>query len=585
MAGGLLQIVAYGAQDVFLTGNPEVTYFKTSYRRHTNFSVESIEQGFTGAASFGRRATAEIPRNGDMITNVFLKMVLPEVKYCGDYKNFEHVSFAWVKNIGNAAIAETELEIGGSVIDKHYGDWLQIWQDLSSKIGQQRAIDKMIGNIPELTQINTLSMEDPHNNLLKKSYTLYTPLQFFFCRNNGLALPLIALQYHHVKIFVRFRPVDQLIIASDAFKNSCNNTLNLDEASLLINFIYLDNEERNLYAQIKHDYLIEQLQHSGEESISNGNTGKYKLGFNHPVKSVYWVVKLGNYQGGKFMSYDADDWEKARDAAAKKLLLAQFDLDEYGYFRDPQDNTYLSGGIEYDAVDPSSPSEEPYFTFNDTETANQYNGSLYIGKLRHGVPLLRRNKAKDLREKVEGIISIHTDDTNGGLTYPEVDRIIRNDLSIGDLSIPIDKFSEDNRNNFVKEFDLTVWLHDNYGLFIDGTGNPASQSEIQLNGQSRQSKRSGAWYDTVEPYMHHTKINKDGINMYSFALFPENHQPSCTCNFSRIDQPQLNIWFNDFQNHDLADVFSDSNNKVHVYALNYNIFRAMSGMGGLGYAS
>ena len=357
MAGGLLQIAACGAQDVFLTGNPEVTFFKTSYRKHTNFSKESVEQNFNGVSGFGRRASAEIPRNGDMITNIFVKMVLPEVRYTGDYINYNKVSFAWVKNSGNYAIADASLEIGGAPIDHHFGDWLQLWQDLSAKPGHQYAIDKMIGNVPELTSVSTLSMEEPDNNVLKKSYTLYTPLQFFFCRNNGLALPLIALQYHTVKINVRFRPVEQLIIATDTFKAGSSN-LNLDDASLYITFIYLDNEERNLYAKIKHDYLIEQLQHT-EESIGVSNTSKHKIGFNHPIKSLYWVIKMGNYQGGRFMAYDPYDWEKARDQAAKKLLLSQFDLDEYGFFRDPKDSTYLSDGIEYESIDPTSQSFEP----------------------------------------------------------------------------------------------------------------------------------------------------------------------------------------------------------------------------------
>lgn len=580
MAGGLLQIAACGSQDIFLTGNPEVTFFKTSYRKHTNFSKESVEQGFSGVAGFGKRATADIPRNGDMITNVFVKMVLPEVKYCGDFLNFNKVSFAWIKNIGNFAIADASFDVGGSIIDQHFGDWLQLWQDLSAKPGHQYAIDKMIGNVPELTEVSTLSLEDPTNKVLKKSYTLYTPLQFFFCRNNGLALPLIALQYHHVRISVRFRPIEQLIIASDTFKASCQG-LNLDEASLYVTFIYLDNDERTLYAKIKHDYLIEQLQHT-EESIGLGNTAKHKLGFNHPVKALYWVVKLGNYQGGRFMAYDPYDWEKAREQAAKKLLLAQFDLDDFGFFREVRDSTYLSDGIEYEAVDPTSQDFEPYFSFHDSIALRQCSGTS-IGRLSAGTPLLSR-KDKDLRDKVEGIVSIHVDLENNML-LPRVDRILRNDLTIADLSIPVDKFTTDNRNKFVKDFDLTLWLHDNYGLLIDGSGNPSSVAEILLNGQSRQSKRAGIWYDTVEPFLHHTKIAKDGLNMYSFALFPENHQPSCTCNFSRIDTPQLCIWFNDFQNHELADVFASNNNRTNIYALNYNIFRTVAGMGGLGYAS
>lgn len=444
----------------------------------------------------------------------------------------------------------------------------------------------MIGDVPELTSISTLSWDVPDNNLLKPSYTLYIPLQFYFARNNGLALPLIALQYHQVRIYVRFRPADQLYVASDAFKSHCDS-FELDDASLYVNYVYLDTEERRRFAQVSHEYLIEQLQHGGEESIGNSNSAKYKLNFNHPVKALYWVTKLGNYQGGRFMVYDHCDWETARNNAAKLILLAQFDLDEFGYFNDVAvdrsgDNSYTGDhGAEYHGVDPSDPAEEPKFIFNDSATAKKYDGNALVGRLSPAVPLLHRNKDQDLRDKVEGVIRIHTDFDNDDLTYPEVDRITRNDLTITDLSVPINKYDNDNRSEYIKRFDVTVWQHHNYGLLIDGSINPVTDVQLQLNGQDRQTKRSGAWHDTVEPYMHHKNTPTDGLNVYSFALNPEEHQPSCTCNFSRIDTAQLNLWFADFSNNRFHDVFSDNDNKVLIFALNYNVLRIMSGMGGL----
>ena len=326
--GGLVQVVAIGAQNVYLTANPQITHFKSVYRRHTNFSVESIEQTFSGTVNFGRISNAQISRNGDLITQTFIKAVLPEVRYNGPFQNFGHVQFAWVKNIGHALPEEVSFDIGGSNIDKHLSTWFQIVSDLSSKPGLDYVYNKMVGNVPELTSISTLSWDNHENNVLKPSYTLHIPLQFFFNRHNGLALPLIALQYHEVRISVKFRPVDQLYIASDAFKHHSND-LNLDDASLYVNYVYLDTEERRRFAQVSHEYLIEQLQNS-TESISNANSGKYKLSFNHPVKAIYWVTKLGNYQGGRFMIYDHDDWERARENAAKLLLLAMFDLDDFG---------------------------------------------------------------------------------------------------------------------------------------------------------------------------------------------------------------------------------------------------------------
>ena len=558
------------------------------YRRHTNFAVESIEQCFQGTANFGRKGICEISRNGDLITEILLKAILPEVRYTGDFTHFGHVEFAWVRRIGHAIVDETEFIVGGSLIDKQYGDWLNIWYELTHEVGQEHNYAKMIGDIPELTSVSTLSWDVPENTLLKPSYTLYIPLQFFFCRNNGLALPLIALQYHQVHINVKFRPADQCYIASEAFKSGAEN-LELDEASLYVNYIYLDTEERRRFAQVSHEYLIEQLQFTGEETVSN-NIGRFKLTYNHPVKSLYWVTKLGNYQGGRFMAYDHCDWELARENAAKLILLSQFDLDEFGYFNEvavePGTEFYIGNyGIEFLAVNPVDPRYEPMYMFNDAFTAEKFNNGNFIGRLSPNIPLLKRHKEMDFRDKVEGVVRIFTDFDNDELTYPEIERITRNDLSITDLSIPIDKFEFDNRIPYIRHFDLIVWQHHNYGLLIDGTINPVSEVQLQLNGQDRQSKRSGMWYDTVEPWLHFPNGPTDGLNVFSFALNPVEHQPSGTCNFSRIDSAQLNVWFADFSNHRYSDVFVDTDNKVLVFGVNYNVLRIMSGMAGTAYSN
>jgi len=418
---------------------------------------------------------------------------------------------------------------------------------------------------------------------------MYIPLQFYFCRNNGLALPLIALQYHQVKIYVRFRPADHCYIASEAFRIGAEN-FELDDASLYVNYVYLDTEERRRFAQVSHEYLIEQLQFTGEESIGNSNSAKYKLNFNHPCKALYWVTKLGNYQGGRFMIYDHYDWELARKNAAKLILLSQYDLDEFGYFNevpcDVGDDVYLGDcGVEYIGINPADPALEPMYVFNDSCTAERFDGQCLIGRIAPFRCLLKRHRDIDFKDKVEGTIRIFTDYDNDDLTYPEVEKIYRNDISITDLSIPIEKFEEDNRVEYIRRFDVYVWQHHNYGLLIDGSINPVTEVQLQLNGQDRQTKRNGFWHDTVEPYMHFPDTPRDGLNVYSFALNPVEHQPSGTCNFSRIDTAQLNLWFMEFANHRYCDIFSDCDNKVMIFTVNYNVLRIMSGMGGMAYSN
>ena len=573
----------------------EKSVFKVVYRRHTNFAIESIEQYFNGTTNFGKKSSCEISRNGDLITQIFLKVNIPEVKFCGDFTCFGHVEFAWVRRLGHAILEYTELEIGGSQIDKQYGDWLTIWYELTHEVGQEHGYAKMIGDIPLLTDISTLSWDAPENNFLKPSYRLYIPLQFYFCRNNGLALPLIALQYHQVKIYVLFRPAVQCYIASAAYQRGCD-CLELDDATLWVNYVYLDTEERRRFAQVSHEYLIEQLQFTGEESIGLSNSGKFKLNFNHPCKALYWVTRLGNYHGNFFMAYQPYDWDLAREEAARLLLLSQYDLDEFGYFNevpvDCVDEVYVGDcGIEYVAVNPASPAEEPQYVFNDEATAQKFlNGSALIGRTAPNVPLLKRPKMVDLKCKVEGVIRIFTDFDNDNLTYPEIDRIIVNDITIFDLSIPVCKFTFDNRNRYIKDFDVVVWQWDNYGVLIDGSINPVSSVLLQLNGQDRQSRRTGFWYDTVVPYMNFPNTPRDGINVFSFALNPVEHQPSGTCNFSRIDTACLQLWFFELDGGlcgcgGYAEIFLDTNNHVRIYAVNYNVLRIMSGMGGLAYSN
>ena len=210
MAGGLLQLVAYGAQDVFLTGTPEITFWKVSYRRHTNFAMESIEQTFQGQADFGRRVTCTISRNGDLCYRTYLQVTLPEINQQmvpASGTGNDGVYARWLDFIGEQLISQVEIEIGGQRIDRQYGDWMHIWNQLTMSAEQQRGYFKMIGNTTQLTYITDpqfASISGPcasssgpsqvcaPRNALPET-TLYIPLLFWFCRNPGLALPLIAL--------------------------------------------------------------------------------------------------------------------------------------------------------------------------------------------------------------------------------------------------------------------------------------------------------------------------------------------------------------------------------------------------------
>ena len=319
MGGGLMQLVAYGAQDVYLTGNPQITFWKVTYRRYTNFSIESIEQTFNGQADFGRRVTCTISRNGDLAYRTYLQVTLPEInqamanQFNGTATSPNNGVYArWLDFPGEQLISQVEVEIGGQRIDRQYGDWMHIWQQLTLTAEQQRGYYKMVGNTTQLTFITDpsfaaidgpCSSDAPRQvcaprNALPET-TLYVPFQFWYCRNPGLALPLIALQYHEVKINLDLRPIDECLWAvsslgdcdsSNALKVRTAYNQSLVAASLYVDYVFLDTDERRRMAQNPHEYLIEQLQFTGDESVGS-SSNKIKLNFNHPCKELVWVVQ------------------------------------------------------------------------------------------------------------------------------------------------------------------------------------------------------------------------------------------------------------------------------------------------------
>ncbi len=457
MGGGLMQLVAYGAQDIYLTGNPQITFFKVVYRRHTNFSMEAIEQTFNGSADFGKRVTCTVSRNGDLMHRVYLQVTVPQVTVA------DTMTFRWLNHLGHVLVKYAEVEIGGQRIDKHYGDWLHIWNELSQEAGKKVGYANMIGNVPALTQLTT---GDAATSVVPEM-DLYIPLEFWFCRNPGLALPLIALQYHEVKINIEFRA------ASDCcFGTAGSAGLSLAAASLFVDYIYLDTDERRRFAQVSHEYLIEQVQFTGDESVSSVSN-KIKLNFNHPCKELIWVVQ--------------------KDAV---LLDAAVGGKQWFNYTDAEDLTPFSGN-------PSDP----------------YGGD---------VVLVAPSGANQ--------------DT---ASYPS---------STGLTS-----------GNAVQ------WVSKDSGF------NPVFSAKLQLNGHDRFSERMGRYFNLVQPYQHHSNVPKTGINVYSFGLKPEEHQPSGTCNMSRIDNATLQLTLT------AAAVSGDA--KVRVYATNYNVLRIMSGMGGLAYSN
>jgi hypothetical protein len=535
MTGGLMQLVAYGAQDIYLTGNPQITFFKTVYRRYTNFATEAIELAFIGTTQFGKSSITRIIKSGDLINRIYLKVTVNSVDPNGSY-------FAWVRRLGHAMINEVDIDIGGTKIDRQYGVWLDIWYELARKGYHEIGYAHMIGDIPELTDYNTN---------IKEEYTLYVPLQFWFNRHVGLSIPLIAIQYNEIHITVNFNPAEMLAVRDRNFDIS---KISIKNASLLIDYVYLDTEERRRFAQVGHEYLIEQLQWNGLEKI-NESSKRYRLDFNHPTKELIWASQNKNYITGRsFVYYSNSKWDII--AGCKLILNSSLAL-----YNDPSN---LVGGIWIE-VAPNTIQSVGKININNLFSSSVWvnNNSLILGD--YGI--------------TDQIYAYITVDINGNININKVET----SLTIRDFSIPTDSTGLiDTRFN---SNDVIVYIHNNYGLLIDGTINPVHSGLLQLNGHDRFDKREGVWFNYVQPQMYHTNTPVDGINVYSFSIQPEEHQPSGTANLSRIDYTDLILWFNDptYNNKVPQLDMYNNENKFWIFGVNYNILRIMSGLAGLAY--
>ena len=440
MGGGLMQLVAYGAQDIYLTGNPQITFFKVVYRRHTNFSIEAIQQTFEQSSdnlSAGGRKTLFISRNGDLVYKMWLECKLQ----CSNTEFFgsgDYTYVNWTNNTGHALIEECSIKIGGQQMDKHTSRWLDIWNELTDhEEADWLGLNKHAAKNAYLKSHTSLPL---YGNGEIDKLKLYIPLQFWFNRNVGLALPLIALQYHEVELEVKFREISALINTDyeGAITATNNSSVNV---KAFADYIYLDTDERRRFAQVSHEYLIEQLQYKEGEIPKNN----HKIVFNHPVKELIWIMPNNNY------------------------------------------------GIKH-------------------------NGS---------------------NRKIDATI----EDGDHGNDY----------------------------------FNYNASLNNGFFEYVSGQQSYEgfSKCSVKLNGHVRFKERDASYFRICQPRQAGHKIPTKHIYMYSFALNAEEHQPSGTCNFSRLDNAHLSF-----------NSLSDTNkNGINVYAVNYNVLRIMSGMGGLAYSN
>lgn len=455
MTGGIFQLVVYGIEDLVLTHKPDITFFKCIYKRYTNFSMESIKQNFNEIPDFGKRVSCIISKSGDLMHKVFVELTLPRVLQ--DTTNT--YAYAWTQNIGFTIIKNVEIEIGGQIIDKHYNDWMYIWNELTLDYSLKDGFNYMIGNINQNTDFSQHISSS--TNIAIESYTCYVPLYFWFCKNSNLALPLIALKYQEVKINIEFNSLENCLLKCNInFSNeltkfneqisgvSIMSTLPKLKANIYVDYMFLDKTEKQLFKDKVHEYYIEQIQYN-EDIEFLGDYISESLIFNHPVKELIWILRYKENENMK-----------------------------------------------------------DFFNYTTNVTKHSITGNI---------------------------------SNNSSITIPT------------------------------------------FTTSLSNGKNPVKDAKLILNGIDRFSKQNGSYFNLIQPHNYHTKIPHPGINIYSFSLYPEDIQPSGSCNFSKMEDSLLEININSFYkiNSSGHEIITSGTGFIKIYAINYNIFRIKNGMGGI----
>jgi hypothetical protein len=679
MTGGLIQIASYGIHDIFLIGNPQITFFKTVYRRHSNFSMEYIEEQFNGTQNFGGYLSCNLTKAGDLLHKLYLKINIPQVvlnklqysnaennmnnpyesfkvmydkiqnyinsvnynlniplkklldindlkyfdinskyiislnrmnynmmldkikdikisfnktfniplnngttsiiyinkqinistvldfktyydiyikqsssnisqdltvllnnyylqlkiikeniyemlifyKKLNDTMNRTNMNFAWVDFLGQQIINRVEIEIGGKVIDYTDAVRININHQLTNKIFHTETYNKIIGNIPELTT---------YDSNIKPSHIIYVPLDFWFTKYSGLSIPLIYLRFHDVKINVKLNDLTNCCYYESLNTNSIiEELIQLDSVSLITNYIYLDTDERKKFAQLNHEYLIDQTQIANYTNIQTEKLN-VELPFFNPVKQLFWVVRdLNNIQRLKYFDYSTSYY---------------VDIYEFLNVTNPE------------LLDIHLPQTRNLIKIKTVD----YN--------------LEKNL--NIGDKINIINSIYY---NGTYTIINIDYEY--------VYIQFDYFMKEeykyNYNVFTNNGITTYTKSSNYSgnsqayIIKINESNPVNVSTLELNGIQRFYKVNGIYTNFVQPYQHNSKAPNYGLNTYSFALMPEEYQPSGFCNFNKLDLKTMAIEFNSSYINKEIDKSLD----VLIYAHNYNILRFAYGKAGI----
>ena len=539
MSGALKQLII-GQEDIYLTSNPQITFFKNSYKRYTNFAIETLENQINGDINFESTMVCNINKTGDLLSKLFLKI---EVSGQTSGENKTTGKWAWIENLGHNIIDNIILEIGGHEIDRQYGNWLNIWYELNRNENQDEGYNKLIGNIEAATKLtNGTGLEND------KFTKMFIPLNFFFCRNYSVALPLIALKFNDIKLLITLKDKNKLYKKTN--HSNFSVTPKINNISVLTDYIFLDTQERRYFISNPHEYIIEQTNQYINSIKSDNN---YKLPFKYVTKALFWNLISGKYITQKIFLSDNIE------IITKKFILSFFYLDTYDL------------GTTFIKINTSTPE-----IFNISDHINiDYHNIVNINNknIKEIVNLAYINKSNVSSSTI----------TLDDITVPEL-------LPIEIASFVSSKFNDGSSDALFNqsitrieyqsaenssEYDIVLNNFSNFGTYIDNSINPIDDVVLKLNGQDRFSKQNANYFNLIQPFQHFKSSPKIGIFAYSFALNPSEYQPSGTCNLSKFNEIELNLTIN--------ENFDSNNSDVYIYSMNYNLLKIQSGIANLTY--
>lgn len=536
MTGGIVQLVAYGHEDLFLTRDPQITFFKIMYRRHTNFAREEIPQHFISdnVPDFGQRRSCTISQEADLLCRLSLKIILPKIPAFTTTTGQDSMKrFAWIRKIGFAMIKYVEIEINGKVIDKHYGEWLHIWSSLTTRNINDKGLDKLIGDVPELTDFSSS----------KEEYILYVPLYFWLCRNSGLALPLICLQYSDIKVNVEFYNFDECYIISPTHYISCVD--------------YLDNFEP-----------FEYLSQIGVDGVE-----RYGIFSHYDVisKRLYYTAITQDKLSG--VPYDGDTSQL--DATTKLAILSTPKSNKYNIYG-VSSGFYVKPDINVTSMSVHTKPLKNIHLKECTLLADY----VYIDddeRFRFA-----QSKHDYLIEQLYYSPNIAIEGTNPKIKL-DIDQPCKLTVWIAQLDYISnfnDRFNYTDSHVLKRPYDTShtnpskIKTYNQVNIGEEIGGSLIVGETIRLNSQPRLETKNNDYFEFVQPLQHTNNMLPRGCGMYSYALFPTDTSPSGATNMSQLELIELYLKMN-------YKVNVNRKAKFRSYSLCYNVWRVDNGLSAL----